>query len=66
MIVIDKDKCPQNHKCPAITICPVKAITQNNFDLPVVNHAKCISCKKCVSFCPMGAIQFLNQENISL
>lgn len=60
MIVIDKDKCPQNHRCPAINICPVKAIVQNNFDLPTVNYAKCVNCKKCVSFCPMGAIQFLN------
>lgn len=58
MIIIDKNKCPQNHKCPAINFCPVQAITQNGFDLPIVNHELCINCKKCVRFCPGRAIQY--------
>lgn len=56
-IVIDERRCPQNHPCPARRICPVGAITQNGFDLPVVDEEKCIKCKKCVMYCPMGAIQ---------
>jgi len=56
-IVIDERRCPQNHPCPARRICPVGAITQNGFDLPEVDEKKCIKCKKCVMYCPMGAIQ---------
>lgn len=56
-IVIDERRCPQNHPCPARRICPVGAISQNGFDLPVVDEEKCIKCKKCVMYCPMGAIQ---------
>lgn len=55
VIVID-NKCPKNHKCPAINICPVNAITQNNFELPKINEEKCIKCGKCTNFCPMGAL----------
>ncbi|MDD4237686.1 MAG: 4Fe-4S binding protein [Desulfotomaculaceae bacterium] len=56
-IVIDKPRCPQNHPCPSIRVCPVGALLQNGFDAPVVDHEKCITCGKCVSFCPMGAIK---------
>jgi ferredoxin len=57
MIIIDKNKCPQDHQCPAIAVCPQKAISQHGFDLPVVDQDLCINCKKCVKFCPKGAIQ---------
>jgi Fe-S-cluster-containing hydrogenase component 2 len=56
-IIVDKKLCPQNHPCPAVRVCPVGAIKQNNFDLPIIDEEKCIKCKKCVKFCPMGAIQ---------
>jgi ferredoxin len=54
-ISVDVDRCPQNHPCPALRVCPVNALTQNGFSAPVVDAAKCIHCKKCVKFCPMGA-----------
>lgn len=57
MIVIDKDLCPQNHACPSVKVCPVDAITQDGFNLPLVDPEKCIKCKKCVSFCPKKAIK---------
>lgn len=56
-IVIDQKRCPQNHPCPSVRICPVGALTQHGFDAPQVDESKCIHCKKCVQFCPMGAIQ---------
>ena len=28
------EKCPQNHKCPAVNFCPVGALTQTNFEAP--------------------------------
>jgi len=57
MITIDKNKCPQNHRCPSINVCPVGAISQNGFELPVINQELCVECGKCINFCPRKAIQ---------
>jgi len=56
-IKVSTVRCPQNHPCPAVRVCPVKAISQKGFGLPVVDAEKCIDCNKCVRFCPMGALQ---------
>lgn len=60
-IKVSKDRCPQNHKCPAIRVCPVQAISQDGYSLPKVDMDKCIQCKKCFSFCPMNAF-YLDEE----
>lgn len=57
MITIEKSRCPQNHRCPAISVCPVGAISQNNFDLPMIDQELCVECGKCINFCPKRAIQ---------
>jgi len=57
MITIDKNKCPQNHRCPSIAVCPVGAISQNGYELPIINQELCVECGKCISFCPKRAIQ---------
>jgi Fe-S-cluster-containing hydrogenase component 2 len=56
-IIVNKHRCPGNHSCPAVRVCPVNAIIQDGFKAPVIDEKKCINCKKCVMFCPMGAIQ---------
>ena len=48
--------CPQNHRCPNIQTCPVGAISQNGYGLPVIDEEKCIECGKCVKQCPMRAV----------
>lgn len=53
---INPQRCPQNHRCPAIRVCPVGAITQERKGLPVIDNEKCITCGKCVTYCPMRAI----------
>ena len=50
------EKCPQSHKCPAVKICPVGALSQENFNAPVIDYDKCIRCGKCSSFCPKQAL----------
>ena len=50
------ENCPQNHKCPAVKICPVGALSQNKFEAPVVDLNKCIRCGKCSKFCPKQAL----------
>lgn len=56
-IIADKNRCPQNHPCPAVKVCPTGAITQNKFNLPEIDQEKCIQCMKCTMYCPMGALQ---------
>ncbi|MFH0893799.1 MAG: 4Fe-4S binding protein [Bacteroidota bacterium] len=56
-IVIDEIRCPQNHRCPAIRVCPADAISQNNAGLPIIDMSKCTECGKCTRYCPMGAIR---------
>ena len=51
-ILVNKQKCPQNHVCPSIKVCPKGAISQETpFSLPVVDA------EKCMQFCPMGAFE---------
>jgi len=49
-------RCPQNHPCPSIPVCPVNALSQKGYAAPSVDQAKCIKCGKCVTFCPMRAL----------
>lgn len=56
-LVVDKTRCPQNHLCPSVQVCPVDAIIQEGYKAPIIDYDKCIKCKKCVSYCPMGAFK---------
>ena len=57
-LIVNKDKCPQNHRCPSIAVCPKGAITQkNNFSLPVIDESLCVLCEKCAKFCPKNAFE---------
>ena len=53
---IRKENCPQNHKGPAVKACPVGALSQKDFEAPVIDYEKCISCGKCASVCPKKAL----------
>ena len=35
--------CPQNHKCPAVNVCPVGALSQKNLNAPEIDYDKCIA-----------------------
>lgn len=54
--VVDKNRCPQNHRCPMMQYCPVGAITQDGFGLPVIDPEKCIDCGRCAQVCPRRAV----------
>lgn len=56
MLKVVKERCPQNHSCPAVNVCPVNALIQDGYDAPKVDYDKCIKCGKCVKFCPMKAL----------
>lgn len=61
-IHIDAARCPQNHRCPLLTLCPVGAITQVGNGLPVIDETLCIACGKCVRHCGMEAIILIKSE----
>nr|WP_204355521.1 4Fe-4S binding protein [Acetobacterium sp. KB-1] len=50
------ERCPQNHPCPSVRVCPVDALSQEGFAAPKVDMEKCIRCGKCVDYCPMNAL----------
>ncbi len=56
MIKIILEKCPQNHPCPSIRVCPKDALSQVGFEAPKVDYDKCVGCDVCVNYCPTGAI----------
>ena len=56
ILEVKKSKCPQNHPCPSVRVCPVGALKQNGYNAPTVDMEKCIKCGKCVRFCPMRAL----------
>ena len=55
-LIIVKERCPQNHKCPAVNVCPVGALSQEGMSAPTIDHEKCIRCGKCSNFCPKKAL----------
>ena len=55
-IAVVKERCPQNHPCPSVKVCPVGALKQSGFKAPEVDGEKCTSCGKCVRYCPMRAL----------
>lgn len=50
------ENCPQNHKCPAVNVCPVGALSLEGFSAPKIDYGKCIKCGKCSNFCPKKAL----------
>ena len=55
-LVVKVNRCPQNHPCPSVRVCPVDALSQKGYAAPVVDMSKCIKCGKCVRFCPTRAL----------
>lgn len=55
-LTVKKSRCPQNHACPSVGVCPVGALIQNGYAAPTVDTDKCIKCGKCVRFCPKKAL----------
>jgi len=56
-IKVKVERCPQNHPCPSLQVCPTGALSQKGYGAPTVDIEKCIDCGKCVKYCPMRAFE---------
>ena len=56
-LVVNKNRCPQNHPCPSVRVCPVGALSQAGYHAPTADQSKCIRCGKCIRACPMRALK---------
>ena len=56
-VTIHARRCPQNHPCPSVRVCPQGALSQKGFAAPQVDASRCTNCGLCVNFCPLGAIR---------
>lgn len=63
-LAVLRDRCPQNHSCPSVKVCPVGALSQQGYDAPSVDYNKCIVCGKCVKFCPKKALVFESTASV--
>ena len=57
-IVVSLKRCPQNHRCPIVKVCPVDAISQKGYAAPDIDMDKCVKCGKCIKYCPTRALSF--------
>ena len=46
-LLVQKNRCPQNHPCPSVRVCPTGALSQKGFAAPEVDMEKCIRCGNC-------------------
>ena len=60
-LIVIKEKCPQNHPCPSVKICPVHALKQEKYNAPIVDNDVCINCAKCTTFCPKGVLKLVDE-----
>ena len=56
MPVVISRRCPQDHPCPLVGLCPTGAISQKGFAAPVIDPEKCIECGACTVSCGYGAV----------
>ncbi len=45
-LVINKNRCPQNHSCPLLNICPEGAISKEGYILYRIDFTKSTECVK--------------------
>jgi ferredoxin len=56
MPLVIVNRCPQNHPCPLVDLCPTGAISQRGYAAPVIDAEKCIECGACSVSCGFGAV----------
>ncbi len=55
MPAVIKGRCPANHPCPLVSLCPAGAVSQKGFAAPTIDPDLCVECGLCSERCPYGA-----------
>ncbi len=55
MVTVHPERCPQNHPCPSLRVCPTGAITQQGYGAPTIDMDKCTDCGRCSMSCRVFA-----------
>jgi ferredoxin len=64
MPVVMPHRCPQDHPCPCVQLCPIEAVSQKGYAAPQIDKDRCIECGACIGYCPYQAITDLDAEEI--
>lgn len=64
---INPVSCDRSPGCPAIKVCPSKAISHKkagmfSYEVSVVDPHSCTGCGKCLNYCPRGAIKMVSNK----
>jgi len=51
VILVQSQYCPQNHRCPTLSVCPAGALKQQEYQAPTIDSETCIECGGCVASC---------------
>jgi Fe-S-cluster-containing dehydrogenase component len=57
--------CMHCSQPPCKDACPVNAITKRPDGVVLVNEGLCIGCKDCIDACPLGAMQFEEEQKVA-
>ncbi len=57
MIIIDKETCKPEGRCPLMRTCPAMAIKMGEDGYPYIVQEKCIRCQTCVRKCTEKAVR---------
>lgn len=61
-LILDVQKCPANHSCPAVKICPMDALHQAGSNhAPEINYNLCVACGACTRVCGKQALQIIEE-----
>lgn len=61
-LIIDLQKCPANHSCPAVKVCPMDALHQaDDHHAPEITYNTCVACGACTRVCGKKALQIVEE-----
>ncbi len=59
-LILDLQKCPANHHCQAVAVCPMDALYQaDEHHAPEINYNLCVACGACTRRCGKQALQII-------
>lgn len=57
--------CMHCSRPPCKDVCPVEAITKRKDGIVLIDEELCIGCKDCIEGCPLGVMQFDEEEEVA-